>query len=192
MDKIIKKYELVDVGDDHNCNRKVYRIKALHDFGAVKKGDMGGYVENEDNLSHSGECWIFGNAYVIDKARVYEDAIISSSAWVFDNAEVFGNANVSDDAFIYHMAKVFGKARVYDQARVYNSAQVFDNAIVHGNARIKSSMKSSKPVTIIDNSEVVITITDDRIHVYQSTVYKKDKLPQKYIAILDLLESSED
>ncbi len=192
MDKLIKKYELIDVGDNYVGNRKVYRVKALHDFGSVKKGDLGGYVENEDNLSHSGNCWIFDDAYVIDKARVYDDAIIASSAWVFDNAEVFGNANVSGDAFIYHYAKVFGKARVYDQARVYNSAQVFDKAIVHGNARVKGIMISTKPVTVIDNSEVIITIADERILVYQSSVYKLDNLPTKYSYLLDLLQNNDE
>ena len=31
MNEIIKKYELIDVQDDYNGNRKVYRIKALRD-----------------------------------------------------------------------------------------------------------------------------------------------------------------
>ena len=44
--------------------RTLYRIKALKDFGNVKKGDLGGYVEREENLSHSGDCWIY------DKAKV--------------------------------------------------------------------------------------------------------------------------
>ena len=192
MDEILKKYELIDEKIDNVGNRKVYRIKALRDFGSVKKGDLGGFVESENNLSHSGDCWIFDDAYVIDKARVYEDAIIASSAWVFDNAEVFGNANVSGDAFIYHYAKVYGKARVFDQARVYNSAQVYDRAIVHGNARIKSITKVTKPVTVIDNSDVVMTITDDRVHVYQSTVYHIDNLPTKYSYLLDLIQNIDE
>jgi hypothetical protein len=192
MDEILKKYELIDEKNDHVGNRKVYRIKALRDFGSVKTGDVGGFVESEDNLSHSGDCWIFDDAYVIDKARVYDDARVCSDAWIFDNAEVFGEATISGSACVYHQGKVYGHAKVYDDSKVYNSAQVFDNAIVHGNARIKSTMKSSKPVTIIDNSEVVISIADDRIHVYQSTVYKKNQLPQKYMAILELLESSKD
>ena len=192
MSEIIKKYELIDVGDNYVGNRKVYRVKALHDFGSVKKDDIGGYVENEDNLSHSGNCWVYDDAYIIDKARVYEDAIIATNAWVSDNAEVFGNAKVSGEACVYQYAKVFGKAKVYDQARVYNSAQVFDRAIVHGNARIKSSTKVTSPVTVIDNSEVIMTISDDRVHVYQSTVYKIDNLPIKYSYLLDLIQNKDE
>lgn len=34
----------------------LYRIEALKDFNDVKKGDKGGFIENEDNLSHYGNC----------------------------------------------------------------------------------------------------------------------------------------
>lgn len=176
----IKKYELIDVGDNYDGNRKVYRIKAVIDFGNVKKGDIGGFVESEANLSHQGNCWVYDDAYVIDKAKVYEDATIATNAWISDNAEVYGQARVYGRATIYHHAKVYDEARVYDDAKVYNSAHVFGHAIVHGHARIKGTMTSSNQVTVIDDSEVVITISDDKVHVYQSTVYPLDQLPTKY------------
>lgn len=183
-----KKYELIDVGDKYNGNIRVYRIKALRDFGSVKKGDIGGYIENESNLSHHGDCWVCDDAYVINKARVYGHAKVCSNAWVFDNAEVYGNAIISGEACIYHHAKVFDNARVYDQARVYNLALVFGYAIVHGNARVKGTMKASKPVTVIDDSEVIITITDNKVHIYQSTTYDKGDLPEKYHETLSILK----
>lgn len=34
----------------------LHRIKALKDFGDVKKGDLGGWVEDIHNLSHKGNC----------------------------------------------------------------------------------------------------------------------------------------
>lgn len=36
----------------------VHRIKAIKDFGNVKKGDLGGWAENESNLSQEGDCWL--------------------------------------------------------------------------------------------------------------------------------------
>lgn len=189
MEKMIKKFELIDVEDNHNGN-KVYQIKALRDFEDVSEGDLGGYVENEKNLSHLGNCWIYNNARVLGNARVYEDAQVFSNAMVFDNAEVFGNAKVHGSADVYQRGKVYGNASVYGNARVYNSAEVFGNAIVHGNARIKSRTKVSRPVTVIDNSEVTITITDDQIHVYQSTVYEIDNIPDKYIGVHDLIKNT--
>ena len=55
-----KKYRLTDI------TIKVYgialhRIQALKDFGDVKKGDFGGWVEKEENLSQEGNCWIYEN-----------------------------------------------------------------------------------------------------------------------------------
>lgn len=188
MDKTNKKYELIDDDFDFISSRKVYRIKALRDFGSVVKSDIGGYVECEENLSHLGNCWIYDDAHVFDKARVYDDASVCMNAWVFDDAEVFGNANVHGDARVYQYAKVFGNARVGDQAKVYNSAEVFDNAIVHGNARVKGVSKVSKPVTVIDNSKVIITITDNHIHVYQSSLYKKENIPDEYLGILNIID----
>lgn len=192
MTKKAKKYELIEDSNTHYKNRKVYRVKALRDFGSVQKGDIGGWVEGEHNLSHEGDCWIFDDAYVVDQARIYENAYISTDAWVFDNALVYGDAKIAGEAAIYHHAKVYGKARVYDCSRVYNSAQVFGEAVIHGNARIKGTMKASKPVTVIDDSEVIITLADDKIHVYQSTVYAEDELPIKFKNLLKVLDHNND
>jgi hypothetical protein len=43
----------------------LYRIKALNDIPSsnVKKGDLGGFIENESNLSHEGSCWVDRDVY---------------------------------------------------------------------------------------------------------------------------------
>ena len=50
--------------------RKLFRIKALISFGNVTAGDLGGYVEKEENLSHEGDAWVYGNAKVYGDAEV--------------------------------------------------------------------------------------------------------------------------
>ncbi len=52
----------------------LYRIKAIRDFGEVKAGDFGGWLEDEENLSHEGNAWVADEAMVCYDARVYEDA----------------------------------------------------------------------------------------------------------------------
>ena len=52
---------------------KLFRIKALIEFGNVKAGDLGGYIEKEKNLSHMGNAWVSGNAQVFGDARVSGD-----------------------------------------------------------------------------------------------------------------------
>lgn len=42
--------------------KKLFRIKALISFGNVKVGDMGGYIEKEENLSQYGDAKVYGNA----------------------------------------------------------------------------------------------------------------------------------
>lgn len=41
--------------------RKLFRIRALVNFRDVERGDLGGYVEKEENLSHDGDAWVYGN-----------------------------------------------------------------------------------------------------------------------------------
>ena len=48
--------------------RKLFRIKALISFGNVRAGDMGGYIEKEENLSQSGNAWVSGDAKVFGNA----------------------------------------------------------------------------------------------------------------------------
>lgn len=51
---------------------KLFRIKALIEFGNVKAGDLGGYIEKEENLSHMGNAQVSGDARVSgDKDYAY-------------------------------------------------------------------------------------------------------------------------
>lgn len=82
----MKKFELTTDSIDVN-GVKLFRIKSLVDFGYVKAGTIGGYVEREENLSQNGNAWVYGNARVYDNAWVYGDAR------VYDNADVHGDAD---------------------------------------------------------------------------------------------------
>jgi hypothetical protein len=42
--------------------RIVKRIYAVCDFGSVKKGTIGVFIECRDNLSYTGNCWVADNA----------------------------------------------------------------------------------------------------------------------------------
>lgn len=56
-----KKFELTDITI---CffGHTLHRIRALKDFLDVHKGDLGGYVETENNLDQIGDAWVYGNA----------------------------------------------------------------------------------------------------------------------------------
>ena len=113
-----KKYKLLEGETIEVDGRTLYRIEALRDFGDVKAGDKGGYVESEKNLSHDGNCWVYDDAEVYESARVY------------GCAEVYGDARVFCDARVYGNAEVYGDARVYDRADVFGDAEVGGDAWV--------------------------------------------------------------
>ena len=92
------------------ADKTLYRIEALKDFSDVKKGDKGGFIENEHNLSQYGDAWIGNNAKVFEDARVYGNADVSDCAYVFGNAQVFGDA------------EVFGNAEVYSRSHISSNA----------------------------------------------------------------------
>ena len=56
----------------------LHHIKAIvrieSDAGNVEVGDIGGWIEKEDNLSHDGNAWVSECILVCDDARVYGDA----------------------------------------------------------------------------------------------------------------------
>ena len=96
--------------------RKLFQIKALVSFGDVKEGDLGGYIEKEENLSHDGNAWVYGNAKVCGNAWVYGDALVYGNALVCGNAKVYGNAKVCGNAKVYGDALVYGNALVCGDA----------------------------------------------------------------------------
>ena len=49
----------------------LHRIRATVSFGFVKIGDLGGWIEKEENLSHEGKAWVWGNAKVCGDAKVF-------------------------------------------------------------------------------------------------------------------------
>ena len=71
---------------------KLFRIKALIEFGNVKAGDLGGYIEKEENLSHMGNAWVSGNARVSGNAQVFGDARVSGDK-DYAYAHGFGSCN---------------------------------------------------------------------------------------------------
>ena len=58
----MKKFELTAETKITAYGKKLFRIKALISFGSVEEGETGGWVEKEDNLSQSGNAWVFDNA----------------------------------------------------------------------------------------------------------------------------------
>ena len=92
-----KKYKRLEDETIEVDGHTLYRIEALRDFGCVRKGYKGGFVESEKNLSHEDNCWVYDDACVYGNARVYGNAGVYGIAEVYGDAEVGRDAIVSDE-----------------------------------------------------------------------------------------------
>lgn len=79
----MKKYELLKDDTIEVAGKTLFRIKALISFKDIRKGEIGGYVEAERNLSQSDNAWVTGNAWVCDDAWVEtsNDYIVFKNNW---------------------------------------------------------------------------------------------------------------
>ena len=108
----MKKYELT--GETINVfGKTLHRIRATRDFSNVHAGDLGGFIEDERNLSHDENAWVGGNARVSGNAWVGGNALVGGNAWVGGNAGVGGNAVVSGNAWVGGNALVKGPRDIY-------------------------------------------------------------------------------
>ena len=149
-----KHFKLSDESIEHNSH-KLFRIIATVDIPSanVAAGDMGGYVEHENNLHDF--------AWVADDAKVYERAKVSGYAIVMNRAEVHGDAKVSGYVEVCNDAKVYEYAQLHEFAKVYDNVEVYDNAKLSGNAEIYNSAKIFGSAALYDNVEIY-----DRAKVY--------------------------
>ena len=147
---IEKKYELIPSDIEG-----LFRIKALKDFNDVKNGDIGGYIQSENNLSQLGDCWIYDNAVVRDNAKIYNNAVIRDYARVCDNARIWGDSKILNYGQVYGNAEVCGNAIIRDNTQVYGDAEVCGDAIVCDNANVYHNARVFANAQIYDNAVVV-------------------------------------
>jgi len=166
--------------------RTLHRIRALRDFGNVRAGDLGGWVESEDNLSHRGDCWLYG------EAKAYDAAFLFVNACAYDNARLSGNARASGNALLFNNSRLSGNASASGNARLYGSAYAFGNSLLFANAcapsgaRLSDDMYATKKVIYIDGLGWPVTISDNHIRIgYEvHTIDEWAAFPYREIALM--------
>ena len=94
----------------------VYRIRALVDIpGIVEKGELGGFIGSDKNLSHAGHAWVANDAAV----------------WG-ENTKISGNAIASGSTCVYNGSQMKGNALATGSSRI-------DNSIMEGNAKCRTA-----------------------------------------------------
>jgi carbonic anhydrase/acetyltransferase-like protein (isoleucine patch superfamily) len=154
MPKYIKKFELTQQRMTIKKGLTLHRIRALRDFACIKKGDLGGWVESEHNLSTDynlawisnnarvyGAARVIGDAWISGNAQIYGQALISEEANVDGNAMVYGYSLISDCASVGEGVRIFGEAKIIGNARVSGEAQIYEDAMVSGYALVRERAK---------------------------------------------------
>ena len=134
-----KKYEITDIA--HPKYPWLHRIRALIPVNEqVSAGDLGGYVQSEDNLSQKDSCWIH------DHAICCEDAVVHKDGRIFDGAVARDSAVVGGDARMFDRACADGNCCI-------RSGEIKDDARVAGTAIVASDTGELSPL-IAGNSRI--------------------------------------
>jgi acetyltransferase-like isoleucine patch superfamily enzyme len=132
---------------------RLRRIKALRDLdvwvdGAlrkIKRGELGGWLQSEKNLSQSGNCWVG------DEAVVYDNAVVSGNAVVADHAIVGGPPNfpLAIHSTKHTRLSIKGNVSICDSARISGCGLIKGAVCITGSADI-----SSITMTITDHVKI--------------------------------------
>ena len=128
-----KKYEILNI---YGC----FIIKALKDFQLmtgkiIKKGDFGGRVDGEHNLSQEGNSWISCYAKAIGDSRVLDDAVLKDRSMAYGNSKISGNAVMKDHSVAYGNVTVSGNAVMKDYSTARDNATISGNAVMNGDSK---------------------------------------------------------
>ena len=137
-----------------------FRIRALRDIPEhkVRAGDLGGFVEDERNLSHEGAAWIAGEAMAVGRSRVEGDALMqdyshmSGQSVLHGTATIGGHVAATDRAVIGGNARLLGCVRVEDDALVAGDVatshpvRLRGNAVYRHQADLPWSLRHADPV----------------------------------------------
>lgn len=180
----MQKYEFTGETRKTHSGVLLHRIRALRDFGCAVAGDLGGWIQQEANLSQEGNAWVADDAMVYGQALVCDDGIVANHAMVFGSALISGNAAIYDNVLVYGDAVVtgyanaFGEAVVCDNAYVMDSAILGDNALVCGDAIVSGDAFLWKDAVVSNPKQYLcvgpIGRNNDTITFYRTFSYSRD------------------
>lgn len=182
-------------------NRLVIKEHILKQIIRLSDGLIGGYIESEENLSHSGTCFVYdnamlcGNVIVTDNASVFGnaflqgDVLLSGKSKVYENALLIGNIKIGKSTSIYGYAFIYSANKTEEYINIYGYIQIYNNAVIYDRVNIEGS------VSIFGNSFVATNTTlkgrisiGDKVIVYGSYIEDNIELTdRKYIFGNDLI-----
>ena len=119
-----RKYEMTNITMEFE-GRTLYRIRALKDFSNVEKGELGGWIQTEDNLSQEGDCWIYNNAKCIDNARMYDNSCM------YDNSEMRGNSKMHNYSEMHDNSRMCGSSEIRESSTMFATTVRNSDSSIH-------------------------------------------------------------
>lgn len=119
------KYEVLKNDFIEYDNVKLYRIRALRDIdGLLEEGELGGYIQSNENLDQNGDCWVGDNAIVYENARIRDNAL------VLDESIIGGLTTVKDSVLIEGCNIIKGNIEISGDIVISGNNQVCWNGII--------------------------------------------------------------
>lgn len=94
--------------------REIYALIDIPQQG-VKKGDVGGWLESESNLSQEGNCWVHKDSRVSGRSIVKDNATVSDASTIRGASYVEKNAEVK-------LGSVVVDSMLLDDVKLYSAA----------------------------------------------------------------------
>ena len=199
-----KKFELSNITMEYK-GRTLYRIKATKDFSDVKKGDLGGWVQYEENLSQQGICWIYDDAKCMDNSRVTEDSIMRDFAEMYDCSKMHDCSQMFDHSEMHYCSEMHDYSQMHDFSEMHGNSMLKDKEKLYGKLYsivddfIEIHNKKGRIVTgVLKNGEILYNVGYqeemakeefiDRIY-YEDGGIEENPHRKEYIKIINMIES---
>lgn len=153
--------------NNNGSEHEVKRIRALKRFQPptmleeVNIGDLGGWIETENNLSQNGLCWVDEEAVAIESAVVKDDAYVCGNGVICENAVICGRGTVDENAVVE------GNAIICDDAEAFEHAKISGYVTIKGNVQIRGL------ACLIGLNKENRTVIDGDITIFSSLGIKK-------------------
>lgn len=155
-----KKFELLkDFQKEYN-GLTLYRIRALRDIPSlrIKKGMMGGYLEEEHNLAHEGDAWISMEALACKRARIFGDVHVMHDA-ILENTKIGGEVVVSGEVHLIDSYIDAKRSLIADQVTIRDAYLVGVDIEITGTAFIDNIVCHLPVHEFVMNGQAQITNT---------------------------------
>ena len=158
-----RKYKILKTVTYERDGVILHPIVALKNIGSVLKGHIGGFVENESNLSQKGSCWIMPGSCVYGKSKVENNAVVYGDAVDVVDSKISGDTCIFDNARVYNSI-VGGETLIMNNARIRNA--YVHNCTISDNARVLgSACRDTSVSNCFIEGDAVININKEKIDI---------------------------